>query len=82
MHLHTFSYPLTPDNPHERRCRDCGEPQVYRPPTGSGRTFPDVLVDKEDLRALVEYVAKDRHSAYLLGPDLSDALVRVERLLD
>lgn len=54
MHLHTFSV-VDPGDRNKRLCRDCGDPQVYRPPTGGQRfEFDDVVVDKSDLRHVLE----------------------------
>lgn len=76
-HLHTFSEPVEGE-PFARRCRDCDERQVYRAPTGKmGRDFPDVLVDKADLRQLIERVT------FLMPNPEGDELVdRLELLLD
>jgi len=45
-HLHDYRDALSADEPHKRRCCSCGEPQVYRAPTGVGRTFDDVSIAK------------------------------------
>lgn len=80
-HLHTFDVPLSEDEPHARRCA-CGEPQRYKAPTGQPVKFTDVLVEIDDLRALFQYIWKDRHSAYALAEYQIDAMYRVKDLLD
>lgn len=41
-----------PGAPHGRQCQ-CGERQVFTAPTGKGVEFSDVLVEADDLRALI-----------------------------
>lgn len=78
MHLHTFSE-LIEGEPHARRCHDCGERQVYNPPTGKGIELTDVLVDKADLRDLIAYY----RGQCAMQDDGGDALCdRLELLLD
>lgn len=78
---HFFAVP-TGEGGYGRQCA-CGTPQVYRPPTGSeSAKFSDVLVDAEDLRILLAFLNKDRHSAYVYDVDESAALRRVNALLD
>lgn len=81
MHLHNFSVPVSADEPHARLCESCGERQVYRPPTGSGRVFTDVLVDKEDLRGLLDYYEGALEERGF-NPDSDEAVLRVRALLD
>jgi hypothetical protein len=74
---HTFDVP-TGDDGCGRRCA-CGEPQVYRRPTGEASKFSDVAIEKADLHELL---------AWIEGPDYDplgnfDALMkRVQALLD
>lgn len=80
-HLCTYSEPLSPDEPRKRRCRDCGEPQVYRPPTGHGE-FPYVMMmKKDDLRHLLSYV-EDAFDEHGCDPANDEVIVRVRELLD
>lgn len=79
-HLHNFSEPVDPTTPSVRKCADCDEPQVYKAPTGQGRGFPDVLVDKEDLRLLLTYV-DDALSEHGIDPETDETYVRVRNLL-
>lgn len=79
-HLHNYSVPLAgPSGPHSRCCEICGEPQVYRPPTGKGRDFPDALVDKADLRFLIDSYRGQAAMPCEVTDELCD---RLELLLD
>lgn len=50
--FHTFDVPVA-GSPYARQCRDCGESQRYKAPTGGGRD-PFVIVDERDLRELID----------------------------
>jgi hypothetical protein len=81
---HTFDAP-TGDDGYGRRCA-CGEPQVYRRPTGEASKFSDVLVAAEDLQALIDGYEVLRLSAlddhYETVLDLDEVCLRLVKLLD
>lgn len=79
-HLHTFTEPVE-DKPHARQCSECGEPQVFNLGKGRGPAFTDVLVEKADLRALLDYAegALEEHG---FDPSNVDLVVQVRELLE
>lgn len=72
---HTFDVPVEGAQ-HSRRCA-CGQPQRYKPPTGRGVEFTDVLVDAADLAVVLEL-----HHSYEHTPEQLAVLERVQALLD
>lgn len=79
-HLHTFSAPVEGE-PHARQCADCGERQTFRPPTGKGVEFSDVLVDAADLRALIRAYRGIVSDYDYYDPDTADLCDRLTLLL-
>lgn len=80
MHLHHFVDGVCADS--RAVGGPCGEPQTYRPPTGKGYEFTDVLVDAADLRMLLDFIEPQRISAYGLSEEEELSYQRVRQLLD